>query len=178
MEKQMKIYAYKHDGGFHRMWYSTREIVQNKDYFINYIPKGCIVVEGIKRKWHTREPAIVYFSKSHWFNIIMIIKEDEISYYCNLASPILNELGSLKYIDYDLDVKYFPKTKTIKLLDQNEFNENCVKLNYSPWIKEKVEKEREILIRWTKEEIGPFNQTFREKYLRIAKEMNESNNNK
>lgn len=37
-----------------------------------------------------------------------MIRENGVSYYCNLASPAVLDKEALKYIDYDLDVKVFP----------------------------------------------------------------------
>lgn len=66
-----------------------------------------LVTESDDRRWVTREPAIVYFHKKFWFNIIAMIREEGVSYYCNLASPFVLDNEALKYIDYDLDVKVF-----------------------------------------------------------------------
>ena len=66
-----------------------------------------LVTEADGRRWVTREPAIVYFHKKYWFNIIAMIRDNGISYYCNLASPYILDQEALKYIDYDLDVKVF-----------------------------------------------------------------------
>lgn len=41
----------------------------------------------------TREPAIVYFHKKYWFNVIAMIREKGVSYYCNLASPFAGRWG-------------------------------------------------------------------------------------
>ena len=47
------------------------------------------VTESDGRRWVTREPAIVYFHKKYWFNIIAMIRDNGISYYCNMASPTI-----------------------------------------------------------------------------------------
>ena len=49
-----------------------------------------------------------------------MIKNDGISYYCNIASPSLIHKNSIKYIDYDLDAKLFPNGD-IKVLDEREY---------------------------------------------------------
>lgn len=36
-----------------------------------------------------------------------MIRDNGVSYYCNLASPYVMDEEALKYIDYDLDVKVF-----------------------------------------------------------------------
>jgi Uncharacterized domain/protein associated with RNAses G and E len=37
-----------------------------------------------------------------------MIRDNGVSYYCNLATPYVLDKEALKYIDYDLDVKVFP----------------------------------------------------------------------
>ena len=65
-----------------------------------------LVTESDGRRWVTREPAIVYFHKKYWFNIIAMIRDNGISYYCNMASPYYLDEEALKYIDYDWMLKF------------------------------------------------------------------------
>ena len=80
-----------------------------------------LVTESDGRRWVTREPAIVYFHKKYWFNIIAMIRNNGISYYCNMASPYYLDEEALKYIDYDLDVKIFTDGEK-RLLDVEEYD--------------------------------------------------------
>ena len=41
-----------------------------------------------------------------------MIRDNGISYYCNLASPFVLDKEALKYIDYDLDVKVFQTVRS------------------------------------------------------------------
>ena len=66
-----------------------------------------LVTEADGRRWVTREPCYCLFPQKYWFNIIAMIRDNGISYYCNLASPYILDQEALKYIDYDLDVKVF-----------------------------------------------------------------------
>ena len=54
-----------------------------------------------------RENQPLFISIKYWFNIIAMIRDNGVSYYCNLASPYVMDEEALKYIDYDLDVKVF-----------------------------------------------------------------------
>jgi len=164
MKDFIDIYAYKHDSSFHRIWTRSEVLADTKDYYVTYTPKNVRVIECKQSFWRTREPAVCYFSKKRWFNIIVVFREDEIMYYCNLASPILKELNSFKYIDYDLDVKYFVNKKKVKVLDRKEYEDNKVKYNYPEWIDVKVQKELKVLLSWIKNEVGPFSQEFRDKW--------------
>lgn len=157
-----KIYAYKHNGDFHRLWSESEILLETKDYFVTKTLSKVKVIEAENRYWYTKEPAICYFSKKRWFNIIIIYKDNEVLYYCNMASPILRELNALKYIDYDLDLKYFVNSKKIKVLDRREYMVNKEKYHYPDWIDIKLEKELKILQTWAKNEIGPFSKEFRD----------------
>ena len=80
--------------------------------------------------WKTKEPAIMYFFKDKWFNVIAQLKKDGIYYYCNIASPFIIEEGTIKYIDYDLDLRIFP-SGDYKVLDKGEYKYHKRIMNYS-----------------------------------------------
>ena len=96
------IQSYKHNGSLHRTWRDTMVLKTTENAIIG-VNDHTLVTESDGRRWVTREPAIVYFHKKYWFNIIAMIRENGISYYCNLASPYYLDAEALKYIDYDLD---------------------------------------------------------------------------
>ncbi|WOO89074.1 DUF402 domain-containing protein [Mollicutes bacterium LVI A0078] len=159
-------YAYKYDGSFHRYWQDALKLAETRDYIITATPKRTNVIEGDGYFWRSRELAINYFSKDKWFNVIIMYKDDEIVYYCNLASPCLIEAQSIKYIDYDLDVKYFPKSKQIKVLDRNEFNNNIETYGYPQQIIDIIEKQMTEIQFLMENEIGPFDPEFALKWKR------------
>lgn len=162
-------YAYKYDGSFHRYWQNAIKLGETRDYIITATPKGTNVIEGDGYFWKSRELAINYFSKDKWFNVIIMFKDNEIVYYCNLATPCLIETNSIKYIDYDLDVKYFPKTKQIKILDRNEFKNNAKSYKYPQKIMDIVEQQLEEIQMLMKNEIGPFEPQFAKKWDAVYK---------
>lgn len=170
---EINIFAYKHDGSFHRKWFDEQILSETKDYIITASPTHTKVLESRGNFWVTKEPAICYFSKKRWFNIIVMYKENEVVYYCNLASPILKELNSLKYIDYDLDIKYYASTKRVLILDKKEFKHNATLYEYPDWISEQVLRETKVLQNWAKNEIGPFSEDFR---LFWKDKINKDNN--
>ena len=103
----LKIHKYKHDGKIHRSWGEATYLGEDDEYmiFANY---KSLVIEADGRTWKTKEPAIMFFSKYDWFNIIGQLKTNGIYYYCNIASPFVLEEDTIKYIDYDLDLRVFP----------------------------------------------------------------------
>ncbi len=170
MEK-LGHYAYKYDGSFHRHWQNAIKLSETRDYIITATPARTNVIEGDGYFWRSRELAINYFSKEKWYNVIIMYKEDEIVYYCNLASPCLVEANSIKYIDYDLDVKYFPKTKQIKILDVNEYRNNIENYKYPPKLQAVIEQQVDEIKFLMNNEIGPFDRQFaiewKNTYLRL-----------
>lgn len=98
------IHCYKHDGKPHRTWSRCKILEETDRHFIG-INNNTLVTESDGRSWVTKEPAICYFPKDRWYNVICMIRSDGIYYYCNIASPILYDGEALKYIDYDLDLK-------------------------------------------------------------------------
>ncbi len=118
-----------------------------------------IVTENDGRRWVTREPAIVYFHKKYWFNIIAMIREAGVSYYCNLASPYVLDREALKYIDYDLDVKVFVNGEK-RLLDVEEYERHKRKMNYSKDLDYILKENVKILVDWINEGKGPFSPAY------------------
>lgn len=84
---KIDIISYKHSGELHRVWKSAIKIFEDEEKIIVLNDK-VEVIDGDGRKWKTKEPAICYFFKTHWFNVICMIKNvnTEIYYYCNLSS--------------------------------------------------------------------------------------------
>ena len=165
------IKSYKHDGSLHRTWRDTMVLKTSENALI-----GCndhtLVTESDGRRWVTREPALMYFHKHYWFNIVTMIRDNGVSYYCNLASPVVLDKEALKYIDYDLDVKVFPNGEK-RLLDVDEYEEHGKKWSYSPQT-DKVKKHNvRILVDWINNRKGPFSKEYVEiwynRYLELSR---------
>lgn len=118
-----------------------------------------LVTENDGRRWVTREPAIVYFHKKFWFNIVAMIREEGISYYCNMASPYILDQEALKYIDYDLDVKVFADGGK-RLLDVEEYENHRRKMNYSTDLDYVIKENVKILVDWINNQKGPFSKEY------------------
>lgn len=125
----LKIQSYKHDGSLHRSWERNYVLDDNQDFFIT-ASKKTKVIEATGRRWFSSEPAICFFSKHEWFNVIAMLKKEGIVFYVNIASPTLFDQGILKYIDYDLDYKLFPDGY-IATLDESEYEKHKSLFSYS-----------------------------------------------
>ncbi|MEQ6389838.1 DUF402 domain-containing protein [Bacillaceae bacterium S4-13-58] len=154
----MKIQSYKHDGHLHRVWERTTCLKATNNIIIGGNDKTR-VTESDGRSWITREPAICYFHSKHWFNIIGMIRNDGIYYYCNISSPFVSDEEAVKYIDYDLDIKVFPDMTYI-LLDEDEYKEHKEQMNYPEVLDRILHKNVDTLIRWIRQRKGPFSPEF------------------
>ncbi len=124
-----QIQCYKHDGKIHRVWDEAVVLDIKKDYIV-FGNNKTRVTESDGTTWRTKEPAILYYFKDKWYNVIAQMKKDGIYYYCNIASPYIIEEETVKYIDYDLDLRIFPKGE-YKILDKLEYQYHKKKMNYS-----------------------------------------------
>ena len=115
----LAVQCFKHDGTVHRCW-DRGLVLENNDDFVVIVSKRAKVTESNGRTWFTKEPAVTIFSKKEWWNVICMIKDSGVSYYCNIASPCIIDKNNIKYIDYDLDLKLFPNDDT-RLLDEKEY---------------------------------------------------------
>ena len=163
----IKIKSYKHNGQLHRVWENNFVLKGTKTIVIGANDKTK-VIEGDGRTWITREPAIFYFHAQYWFNIISMMKEDGVHYYCNISSPFVYDKEALKYIDYDLDVKVFPDM-TYHLLDEDEYESHKKLMKYPRALDAILNNNMDHLIRWIRQRKGPFSpdfvDTWYERYL-------------
>ena len=167
----LKIQCYKHNGQIYRNWDETLVIEVNDSYIVCANNRARVTeIDG--RKWTTKEPAILFFYKNKWFNIISQFKKNGIYYYCNIASPYVIEEDTIKYIDYDLDLRVFPD-ETFRVLDKGEYEYHKEKMHYSKEIDKIVNIELNNLINIYKEKQGPFDYNYLRKYYNIYISMSK-----
>lgn len=169
----ISIQSYKHDGNLHRTWRDTM-VLKTSEHSVIGVNDHTLVTESDGRRWVTREPAIVFFHTKYWFNIIAMIREKGVSYYCNLASPYELDGEALKYIDYDLDIKVFPDGEK-RLLDVDEYEEHRKQMNYPPEIDYILKENVKILVEWINEGKGPFSpeyvELWYERYQQLSRKQ-------
>lgn len=130
--KKYIIHGYKHDSKIHRSW-DEAVLLEIHDNYLVFGNEKTKVTESDGRTWRTKEPAVLYFFYKNWFNIIGQYKKNGIYYYCNIASPFVIEEDTIKYIDYDLDLRVFPDG-SFKVLDRGEYKYHKSIMNYSDQI--------------------------------------------
>ena len=157
------IHSYKHDGTLHRQW-DEAVLLDIEDDFLVFGNDETVVTESDGRTWRTTESAVLYFYKNKWFNIIGQNKKDGIYYYCNMASPFIVEDDTIKYIDYDIDLRVF-SDGNFKILDRWEYNLHKDRMHYSKNIDRILKNELKDLMALYKGKKDAFNHENIEKYL-------------
>lgn len=175
MEKKIKvgdkltIHCYKHDGQIHRTW-DEATVLEINDEVLICANNKTKVTESDGKCHKTKEPAVMFFYKKRWFNVIGQLKPYGLFYYCNIATPYLIDEGIIKYIDYDLDLRVFPDGG-FRILDKNEYNYHRRTMNYPAEIDLILKKELGNLIEIKKNNAGPFRpgivNMYYEKYQKI-----------
>lgn len=164
------IHCYKHDGSVHRSWNKGFVLEETDQHFI-VINNRILVTESDGRKWYTREPAICFFPKNDWYNVICMIRKNGVHFYCNIASPTLYDGEALKYIDYDLDLKVFPDYK-YKVLDEEEYRQHKEEMGYSQELDHILNKQLDVLIEIAKNQEGAFHPDFATHWYQVYQEQN------
>ena len=159
------IHCYKHDGSINQIS-EEAEVVDIKDDYIVCINNCVKIIEGSGASYYTREPAILFFYKKRWFNIIAQIKPFGLFYYCNIGTPYIIDEKVIKYIYYDLDLIVFPDGG-FRVLDRNEYKYHKKLMHYNDDIDDIVKNELSSLIEMKKNNEGPFDQKVIENYKKF-----------
>jgi hypothetical protein len=170
-----QIQCYKHNGKIHRAWDEAVVLDVKKDYIV-FGNNKTTVTEAQGTFWKTREPAVMYYFKNEWFNIISQMKKDGIYYYCNIASPFIIEDGTIKYIDYDLDLRIFPNGE-YKILDRLEYEYHKKIMGYSKELDIVINKALEQLIEIYKSGVPMFNNKKNREYCNYYFKLKEDEKN-
>jgi len=169
------IHSYKHDGSIHRAW-DEAILLDETDEYLVFGNDRTKVIESDGRSWKTKEPAIMYFFKDKWYNVIGQYKKDGIYYYCNIASPYIIEDDTIKYIDYDLDLRVFPNG-SFKVLDRGEYKYHKRIMNYSDELDSIVKKELSNLIVKARLHENEFSHETIRKYCDLYKKITRKRHN-
>ncbi len=174
---KLQIQCYKHDKKVHRAWSEAVVLDVKKDYIV-FGNNKTLVTESEGTTWKTKEPAIMYFFRNEWYNVIAQMKSDGIYYYCNIASPFIIEDNTIKYIDYDLDLRIFPKGD-YKILDKLEYEYHKNKMNYSNDLDKVINNALSELIKKYESKSTMFsekaNTEYLNQYIKLKKESESSN---
>ncbi|QJD84809.1 DUF402 domain-containing protein [Cohnella herbarum] len=139
------IKSFKHNGALHRMWLENWQVPDDRIHPLHasaavwvMLNENTTIIEADGKEWISRVPAVSFFIPEQWFNIVALIEESGIRYYCNVASPPYRYGDVLTYIDYDLDVVVLPNGE-VHELDHDEFRLHREEYRYGETVVAQVE---------------------------------------
>ena len=168
----LSIHCYKHNGKLDHTS-SEATVLDIKEDMIVCGNDKAILSESDGRVHQIDEPAILFFYKKKWFNIIGQIKNRGIYFYCNIATPYIIEDGIIKYIDYDLDLKVFPDG-SFKVLDRNEYKYHAKIMKYPEELDAILKRELTELINMKKSKTPPFTKETIKKYHELYENIKKN----
>lgn len=156
------IKSFKHNGSLHRMWLENWQVpskllhpLHAAESFDVLLNEHTIVREADGREWISRVPAVAFFLPNEWFNVVALLEENGIRYYCNIASPFYQYDRTWTYIDYDLDMMLMPHG-AIHELDRDEFNRHKAEYRYDAEVLTCIEQGLERLRQRLVQRASPF----------------------
>jgi uncharacterized protein len=167
------IKSFKHDGRLHRMWlenWRVDDLLLHPDHqqesMLVFINNQTKIQEADGKEWTSRIPGVSFFIPKQWFNVVALIEEAGIRYYCNVASPPYSLENVVTYIDYDLDVIQLPD-RTVNVVDQEEYERHKLSYHYSQVVQEKVQDGLEQLLERIHRGDSPFQDDWIMRYYRL-----------
>ncbi|OMF37841.1 hypothetical protein BK133_04740 [Paenibacillus sp. FSL H8-0548] len=156
------IKSFKHNGHIHRTWQQNWLIpdelladehkAESMHVLIN---QQTPIQESDGKIWISRVPAVSFFIPGHWFNVVALLEEAGVRYYCNIASPPYLQGDVLTYIDYDLDV-----IRTVVgerfVVDQDEYEMHKAAYHYPQMVEDKVHEGLDTLLQRIDQDRSPF----------------------
>lgn len=171
------IKSFKHDGHLHRVWLENWQIPEESlasahrdGAFRVFVNCHTRIRESDGREWTSRIPGVSFFLPGKWFNIVALLEDEGIRYYCNVASPFYQSGEIITYIDYDLDVILNQKGD-IYILDEDEYNKHRKLYHYSQAVEEKVKLGLEEVLELAKSRGEPFRDESVLAYFKMWKAM-------
>ncbi|WP_028612450.1 DUF402 domain-containing protein [Paenibacillus harenae] len=146
------IKSFKHNGHIHRTWQQNwlvpDELLapQHKaESMTILINRQTPILESDGKVWISRVPAVSFFIPGQWYNIVALLEEGGIRYYCNVASPPYLQGNVLTYIDYDLDVIRTAGGERF-VVDRDEYEMHKAAYHYPKVVVDKVREGLDALL--------------------------------
>ncbi len=156
------IKSFKHNGRLHRTWFENWPVPHDSLHpehqaegihvFINH---GTRIREANGKEWISRVPGVTFFLPGQWFNVVALLEQSGVRYYCNIASPFTHYNDVVTYIDYDLDVIKFPDG-SVHTVDEEEYESHRVLYQYPEIVEAKVREGLNSLLQKVRANASPF----------------------
>ena len=138
------IKSFKHNGHLHRQWLENWLVPQEfldpehqREGMVVLINCQTPIMEADGKQWMSKVPAVSFFIPGAWYNIVALIEETGVRYYCNIASPPYLARDVVTYIDYDLDVVLYASGH-IDIVDRDEYERHKASYHYPEIVDQKV----------------------------------------
>lgn len=165
--KVVNVQAYKYDGLLYRQWNNVHILRDTKKHYVLLLDKTR-VYELPNTTWTYKEPVIWFMPKEEMYNALVILKPKENYIYVNMASTPILEDNTIKFVDFDLDIKCYPE-KELNIVDKQEFIENAKSMQYPKPLIKNIFKNLDDLIYKYNNFAYFFNNEVIDYYMLIAK---------
>lgn len=176
------IKSFKHNGHIHRTWQQnwlvSDELLaaeHRAEAMTVLINRQTPIQESDGKIWISRVPAVSFFIPGQWFNVVALLEEGGVRYYCNVASPPYLQGDVLTYIDYDLDVIRTADGERF-VVDQDEYELHKTAYHYPKMVNDKVKEGLDALLLRIDQGLAPFQDKqvilYYEEWLRHNDEVN------
>lgn len=139
------IKSFKHDGNIHRIWKENWKVpaslmdeAHKRESIIITINYLTSIEEASGEEWISKVPAVSFFIPGQWYNIVALIEQTGVRFYCNVASPPYEHNGLITYIDYDIDIILTTDGRT-KIVDLDEYEWHKRKYRYDQVVQNEIE---------------------------------------
>ncbi len=122
------------------------------------VPSGTPVYEAKYDDWsNSEDTAIEIYFTDRWYNVWHL--QEHTTYpnlwYANVAMPAKFDGATLHWVDLDIDVRCY-LDGSLKVLDEDEFEQNRVEMGYPSEIVEHALAARDEVLRLGKDGLFPF----------------------
>lgn len=150
--KNINVQAYKYNGDLYRQWTRAKVIENNDDHVILHLKKTK-VLEKKNQSWTIRELTLWFIPKNKkLYNAIITFRNGLPYTYINLSSSYFFENNTIKFIDYDLDIKCYPG-KDFVVIDKKDFKKHSESMNYPKFLRSYLSNQiKDIFNLYIKEE--------------------------
>ncbi|WP_409346289.1 DUF402 domain-containing protein [Paenibacillus sp. MBLB4367] len=144
MKTNMTIQAMKYGNRLHYEW-NTALLEKTESHLFVLGEYGRKLQHYTKQKVFTVENwTIEFFSFESWFTVSADVRNGSIEqYYCNINEPAQIKGSTVTFVDLDLDL--IQRNGEWKVVDEDEFAINSVKLSYPEALIERAKHELESL---------------------------------
>ncbi len=163
-----RIMSHKYDGKIHRVWTCAYPIKKNSTYHDEFVPDLMLripayakVVEANGKEWSSNYDVIACFYERMYYQVMVLRKGHHNEYYCNscTVAEISQKSKTVSFIDLDLDL-IIDKNHIMRVVDQNEFEENSMRYQYPEELKMRVKNDLSELMRQVRQQKGVFSHRF------------------